>query len=211
MADMNLGFGSNPYVQNQAKALQDMSNQNLQQNILPGIGQGAQAAGMYGSSRQGIAQGQAIANAQTGLNNSIANLYGNAYATDQNADLQRSSLANQMSIASMNNATQNKSLDNQYNLGLGQQALGWGNLDSNNRQFGAQYGLQAQDYQNKWANNNALTANQIAQTPVNWFNNFSNNANQIAGQGGSTSQTNQGNPWLSALGGAQLANQFYKP
>jgi hypothetical protein len=87
----NLGLGgSNPYVtESSSSALQAQSNQNLQQNVLPGIGQGAQAAGMYGSSRQGIAQGQAIGNAQTGLNSSIANLYSNAYAQDQQAQLQR--------------------------------------------------------------------------------------------------------------------------
>jgi hypothetical protein len=203
MAEMNLGLGgSNPYVMNQAKALQAASNQNLQQNILPGIGQGAQAAGMYGSSRQGIAQGQAIGNAQTGLDSATANLYANAYGQDQNATLQREGMANQMSVANMNNATQNKSLDNQFNLGMGQ-------LDSNNAQFGANFGLQSQNYQNQWANNNVNAANQMAQTPWQQFSNGAGMANQIAGQGGSTSQTNQGNPWLGGLGGMQIGNAIW--
>jgi hypothetical protein len=225
----NLGLGgSNPYVANQAQALQAQSNQNLQQNVLPGIGQGAQAAGMYGSSRQGIAQGQAIGNAQTGLNSSIANLYSNAYAQDQQAQLQREQMANQYGIANMQNDTSrlginnqytlgqgnlalgNKQADNSYNLGLGQQTLGYANLDSNNQQFGANYGLQSQNYQNQWANNNALTANQIAQTPINYFNQFSQNANQTGGMGGTQSQNNQGNPYLGALGGAQLGMQLFK-
>lgn len=228
MAEMNLGLGgSNPYVMNQAKALQAASNQNLQQNILPGIGQGAQAAGMYGSSRQGIAQGQAIGNAQTGLDSATANLYANAYGQDQNAQLQRDQMANQMSVANMNNATQmkglenqytlgqgnlalgNKQADNSYNLGLGNQNLNYSQLDSQNQQFGANYGLQAQNYQNQWANNNVNAANQMAQTPWNQFNNGAGMANQIAGQGGSTSQTNQGNPWLGAIGGAQLGNKMF--
>ena len=200
--EMNLGMGSNPYVQNQAKALQAASNQNLQQNILPGIGQGAQAAGMYGSSRQGIAQGQAIGNAQTGLDSATANLYSQAYGQDLNANLQRDQMANQMSVANMQNATQNKSLDNQFNLGMGQ-------LDSNNAQFGANFGLQSQNYQNQWANNNVNAANQMAQTPWNQFNNSAGMANQIAGQGGSTSQTNQGNPWLGGLGGMQIGNAIW--
>lgn len=245
---MNLGLGgSNPYVQNQANALQASSNQNLKQNVLPGIGQGAQAAGMYGSSRQGIAEGQAMANAQTGLDSATANLYSNAYAQDQNAQLQRDQMANQSSIASMQNDTNrlglnnqftlgqgnlalnnrqadnqftlgqgnlslgNKQADNSYNLGLGQQNLGWGNLDQSNQQFGANLGLQAQNYQNQWANNNALTANQIAQTPQNQFAQLSGNANAIAGQGSTSSNTNQANPWMSFAGGAQLANNYFNP
>ena len=47
-------FGSNPYIQGQAKSIQDLSNQNLQQNVMPAIGQGAQMAGQYGGTRQGM-------------------------------------------------------------------------------------------------------------------------------------------------------------
>jgi hypothetical protein len=83
------------------------------------------------------------------------------------------------------------------------------NLDSNNQQFGANYGLQSQNYQNQWANNNALTANQIAQTPINYFNQFSQNANQTR-HGRHSVANNQGNPYLGALGGAQLGMQLYK-
>jgi hypothetical protein len=95
---MNLGFGSNPYLGQQAQAIQNQANQNLQTNILPGINSGATAAGQYGGSRQGIAQGQAIGLAQQGVSNSLANLYGNAYAQDQ-------ALQNQYNIAQMGNDT----------------------------------------------------------------------------------------------------------
>ena len=77
-------FGNNPYIQGQAKSIQDLSNQNLSQNVMPGIGQSAQAAGQYGGTRQGIAQGVAAGNAQTGVNAATAGLMSNAYGQDQN-------------------------------------------------------------------------------------------------------------------------------
>lgn len=168
MATMNLGFGgSNPYVQNQANALQASSNQNLKQNILPGIGQGAQAAGMYGSSRQGIAEGQAMGNAQTGLDSATANLYSNAYAQDQNAQLQRDQMSNQMGIASMQNATAQRGQDQSYGLGQGNLALnnrqadnsynlGLGNLGVANKQADNSFALgQGQLYNQAQSNSNS--------------------------------------------------------
>lgn len=77
-------FGQNPYIKQQAQNIQDQSNQNLTQNVMPAIGQGAQAAGQYGGSRQGIAQGVAAGQAATGVANAQANLYSQAYGQDQN-------------------------------------------------------------------------------------------------------------------------------
>jgi hypothetical protein len=307
---LNLGFGaSNPYVANQATALQNASNQNLQQTVLPGIGQGAQMAGGYGGSRQGIAQGIAAGNAQTGLDSATANLYSNAYSQDQNAQLQRDQMAAQSAIASMQNATAQRGQDKSYDLGMAnndvnrlgvnnQFTLGKGNLALGNRQADQSYGLglgnlglgyqnsnqqynlglgnlavnnkqadntfslgqgqlsnQAQSNANSYdlglrsndlgfagldaninQNNvqnqlsganlglnayNSLMAGSTQQinngttmqnTPLNFFNQFNQNANGIAGLGtsGTTTQNNPGNPWLGALGGWQLGNQFNK-
>ncbi len=79
-----LGFGQNKYTDNLASAMTRQSNQNLAQNVMPQIGQGAQMAGQYGGSRQGIAQGVAAGNAQTGLDSAISNMYSQAYGQDQN-------------------------------------------------------------------------------------------------------------------------------
>lgn len=98
-------WGQSPWVNQTANALTAQSNQNLMQNVMPGIRSGAQSAGQYGGSRQAIAEGVAAGNAQTGLNSALASLYGNAYGQDQSA------------------ALQNKSLDNSYNLGLGNLSL----------------------------------------------------------------------------------------
>lgn len=81
---MGSGFGQSAATQNLAGALTAQSNQNLAQNVMPQISQGAQLAGQYGGSRQGIAEGVAAGNAQTGLNTSLAGLYSQAYGQDQN-------------------------------------------------------------------------------------------------------------------------------
>jgi hypothetical protein len=89
-APMSSGFGfsSNPYLGKQSDAIRaqqaqlfgDMNNQ---------ITSGAVAAGGLGGSRQGVAQGVAEARAATGLDSALANMYGNAYNTDQSLGLQQ--------------------------------------------------------------------------------------------------------------------------
>jgi len=81
---MSLGSPSNPYLNSVVQSMQQQANQNLTRNLLPAIGRGAIAAGGYGGSRQGIAEGIALGDTQQGLTNATANLYGNAYGQDQN-------------------------------------------------------------------------------------------------------------------------------
>lgn len=161
-------MATNPYLQDQANAITQQATQNLNTNILPGINAGAMAAGGYGGSRQGIAQGLAIGQTNQGITNSLAGLYGNAYEGDQNranqAAMNAASLANQSSIASMQNQTArdlgfgnlalgNKQADNSYGLGLGNLGLGYTQA-SNNYNLGlGQLGLG-----NKQADQNFYTA-----------------------------------------------------
>ncbi len=98
------GQVNDPYLAQQAQAITNLSNKNLQQNVLPGLGQGAELAGQYGGTRQGIAEGVAAGNAQTGLDSSIANLYGNAY---QQAQQNMYGTANNMSGLGLANAQSN--------------------------------------------------------------------------------------------------------
>ena len=51
----------------QIGVLQNLLNQNLQENLLPGISQTANAAGQLGGARQGVAQGLAIRGTQQAL------------------------------------------------------------------------------------------------------------------------------------------------
>lgn len=162
----------NPYLQDQANAITNQVNNNLQTQILPGINQGSIAAGGFGGSRQGIAQGLAIGQTNLGLSSALSNLYGNAYENDQNrsnqAAMQAAQLAANEKIAARNDLTQrdlgfgqlglgNKQADNAYNLGL---------MGANTNQYGAEtnralgyggLGLQAnqQNFNNALAGYNA--------------------------------------------------------
>lgn len=184
-------YQKNPYLDQMAQGIQSQMNENWTRNQLPSIRSGAMAAGGFGGSRQGVVEANGLNDMNRSLGQNLTNLYGGDYQQTQNRNLQK------------------YGMDQGYNLGMANNNLGYANLDSNNAQFGANFGLQSQDAQNRWANNNVNTANAIQNTPINYFNGFNQNANQIAGQGGSTSQTNQGNPFLSGLGGMQIGNQIW--
>lgn len=137
-------YNANPYLQSQGDNITRQVNNNLQRNILPGIGAGAQQAGQYGGSRQGIAEGLAAGEASNNIAGQLSNLYGNAYSQER-------ALSAQSDIATMNNTTQNKSLDNQYNLGLGS------------------LGLQGQSQQNNFYSTNRGQDLQQAQLGANLY------------------------------------------
>lgn len=200
-------FGQSPWVQQTANALTAQSNQNLAQNVMPGIRSGAQSAGQFGGSRQGIAEGVAAGNAQTGLNSALASLYGNAYGMDQNASLQ------------------NKSLDNSYNLGLGNLALGnqgqMQNFYTNQRgqdlsqtQLGANIfgsgnqgnlGIgQGQYALGQTAQNAPLTSVQNYNSTISPFTGFGQSSTQTSSGGGGGAQGVIG----GALAGAQLGQNL---
>lgn len=120
-------FGQNPYIKQQAQNIQDQSNLNLKNNVMPAIGQGAQTAGQYGGSRQGIAQGVAAGQAATGVANAQANLYSQAYGQDQNFyTAQRGLDQNGVQLgANIYN------MGNQGNLGIGQGQYNLGQTSMN--------------------------------------------------------------------------------
>lgn len=199
-------YGQSPWVNQTAQALTAQSNQNLMQNVMPGIRSGAQSAGQYGGSRQAIAEGVAAGNAQTGLNSALASLYGNAYGQDQNA------------------ALQNKSLDNSYNLGLGNLSL------TNQGQMQNFYTQQRQqDLQGVTAGANLYNSgNQgnlgigqgqytLGQTsmnaPANAISQYNSLISPYTGFGQSSTNTNSGGGGVQgfaggAMAGAQIANNL---
>jgi hypothetical protein len=173
------GFGQNPNTQNLANALTAQSNQNLAQNVMPQISQGAQLAGQYGGSRQGIAEGVAAGNAQTGLNSAIAGLYSNAYGQDQNF------------------YTQQRGQD-QSGMQLGANLYGMGN--TGNLGIGAgQYSL-GQTYMNA-----PLTAAQNYAGIVNPYSGLNGSSTTEGGSSSTSTTTNSGNPGTTSGGGLQGA------
>lgn len=155
------GGGANPYIAQQAAALTAAHNKNLTDVLIPGVNQNAVTAGGFGGARHGLAQGNAIAGAQGGLDSALAGLYSGAYESDANRSLQGSIANGQLGVATqglqnsrdanmMNFYTQQRGLD-YTGLGLGANLYGQGNLAALNQGSGV-YGLGAQEQQAPWQN-----------------------------------------------------------
>lgn len=193
--DSNFGFGQNPYIQKQADNLQTQSNQNLSQNVMPAIGQGAQAAGQYGSSRQGIAQGVAAGNAQAGVAGAQANLYANAYATDQNAQLSNKSLDNNFYLGNqgqMQNFYSQQRGQDQSGMALGANLFNMGN--SGNLAAGAGQAALGQQYRD---------------APMSALQQYGNVLSPFSGLGGGqTTTATSGGGAMGMAGGALAGAQI---
>ncbi len=215
---------ANPYLQDASNAITNQVNTNLQTQILPGINSGAMMAGGYGGSRQGVAQGLAINGANQAIANGLANLNLGAYNTDQQIAAQK---AMQAAALSSQESIAKQQTDLQRTLGLGNLGLGYYNADTsrglgygqlalqgdqqnfNNQLSGANFNLNAMNALQQWNNLGLGWANQQQQTPIQNLTQLSNIGASIGGQGGTASTPYQGNPWLGALGGAQLGGNIF--
>ena len=117
----------------------------------------------------------------------------------------------------MNRSLQQQSISNSYDLGLRSSDLGWANYGLNesnsnatNQLNSANFGLNAYTTMANYNNAGTNAATTIQNAPLDYFNNASNNANKIAGQGGSTTSNLPGNAAVSGMGGAVMANDLYK-
>ena len=203
---VNLGMSNqtytpNPYLDKQAEAIRSQVTQNLQRNIMPQISGNAQMVGGYGGSRQGVVEANALNDANQGLSNSLANLYGTDYTNAMNRNLQQ------------------QSLDNSYNLGLGN--LGLNAQNSQNSFYTSQRGQDLQQIalgsQLAQAGNQGYlnqgtgiydTGTAYQQAPWNTMNSFNQAATPYTGYGATSTVNQQNNPWASALGGAVAGAQF---
>ena len=70
---------NNPYVNSMMDVNAQKSNQNLSNNVMPGLQQGQVVAGGMNSARQGLAQGAAAGMAQQGVDWANSNLQSQAY------------------------------------------------------------------------------------------------------------------------------------
>lgn len=76
---------SNPYLQQNISDANSLIARDFNENIMPSIGQGAQGAGQYGSSRQGIAEGIAGRGAAEAMTRNTNQMMNQAYGTGLNA------------------------------------------------------------------------------------------------------------------------------
>lgn len=194
--------GLNPYLTQAQQALTSQITDNLKRNIMPGLSSAAMASGNFGGSRQGVVEANALNDANRQIANGMANLSFNAYESDANRGLQQ------------------QSINNSYNLGLGNLALG--NTQADNSFYTAQRG---QDLQStalgaqlmNQGNANYLNAGSgVAnlgtsqqQAPWQVIGNYTNSISPFTGFGTTTSSQNS-NPWASALGGAMGGAQIGK-
>lgn len=204
-------YAQNPYLQGVAQNLTQQSNDNWTRNIAPSLRSGAMAVGGFGGSRQGVVEANALKDQNANLNNSITNMYAQDYTQSQNRDLQRYQGNQQYDLGLRNNDLGYYNASNSYDLGRRSNDLGYSQLDSNNAQFGANFGLNVLDHQANWANQGVTAANNMQQTPINYFNNFNNNTNTAAGRGVSGQNTtgSSSDPYLQGAGLMQAGQQMY--
>lgn len=226
--------GANPYLTNALQSGINQSNQafntlqgditnNLQRNILPGVRGNAIASGQYGGSRQGIAEGLALSDAnkqaqnaaqQIGLANIAATTNAQANAFNQGQDRSLSALQG-LNGQQYNTAYQNANFQQQANLQNAQNAQ---NADVTN--VNALLQTRGQN------NNNLLNGIQATQNLLNNTNSLANQndqyninkAQQVSGllapylnvnNTSTSSQPLYSNPTANALGTAGAALGLY--
>ena len=193
----------NPYLDQMGDAITGQVTDNLQRNILPGIASSAMQAGGFGGSRQGVVEANALNDANQGLSNALTGMRFGDYNNTMGRQLQK------------------YGMDQSYNLGMGNLALGNKNSDQGfyTQQRGQdlqQVGLGASLFgqgnqgmlnQGQGIYNLGLTGQQA---PWQAMQNFGNVAQPYTGFGStSSSGSTEGSKGAGFLGGALAGSQAY--
>lgn len=163
------GDVTNPYLSQISDTVTRKATDNFTTSIMPQIRGGAQMAGQFGGSRQGVVEANAMKDLNQGISDSIGNIYGNAYNQAQQAKnasalqlsgqesgeriqnnqisasaaLQQAALANQRAMQDAQLAYQAQRDNNQFQLNSGELALrsqiGLGQLGLDSRKLGLDY------------------------------------------------------------------------
>jgi len=186
-----------------------MRGQDLQSQLgYAGLQNQLGIAGLNNSTQRDIAgmnNATAIRGQDQSYNLGLGNLANAQQQTANAYDLGKGNLA--LGVQNSNNA---------YDLGLRQNDLGYAGLDANiaqnnfnNQMTGANLGLNIYDRVQQ-ANNLGLTAGgAIQNTPLNYWQQFSQGANSIGqGYGTQTASGGGGSPLMGAIGGAQLGSKL---
>ena len=198
----------NPYLAEMAGSITSQVNDNLNRNILPSISSGAQMVGGYGGSRQGVVEANAFKDANQGLSNSLTNMYYGDYNNAMNRQLQQYGMNQSYNLGLGNLALGFQNSGNNYALGLGNLALGNRNTDLGAVQLGANlFNMGNQGYmgQGQGIYNLGLTSQQAPWQTIGGMN----SATQPYTGYGTTTNTNNGSSGAGFLGGAIAGNQLY--
>ena len=171
----------NPYLPAMADDITRRASTQFMQQINPAINRAAVANGGYGGSRQGIAQGLAMSQGMDNIAGQLSGLYANQFNADRNYGLANDAL--DLNVYNANMGWMNQGQQNQLNAL--DRLLGW------NQQYGIGNSTNVQN------------------TPLNYWQQFSNTGAQLGGMGGTQSQNLQGNPYLGALGGAMTGAKLW--
>lgn len=225
-AGSNLGMGGgynpqqNPYLGQMGRDIGSQMFDNWSRTQMPSIRSGAMAAGGFGGSRQGVVEANGMNDMNRQYGQALTSMYGNDWSQQQGRNLQQQGLNNSYDLGLRSNELQNRSVNNSYDLGLRSSDLGFANLDANinqnnfgNQMQAANFGMGVYNTLNNQTQSGINAGTNIQNTPLDYQKYFTNSANGV-GSGystGTTSQTNQGNPLLGALGGAQIGNAWQYP
>ena len=132
------GQVDNPYLREMAANAAGVASENYARNIAPVTRAGARQSGMYGSSRQGIAEGIAQGDLNRAITDASTNLYGNAYESAQQRAAQ---MAGQMAGYDTQRDISNAQLGLQGSIANQDAALRAGQLGLSTAQGMANYDL----------------------------------------------------------------------
>ncbi len=177
------GDYNNPYLDQMYGQASRRMGQAFNENVLPGIGQQAQAAGQYGGSRQGIAEGIAARGQSDALGDLANNMYGNAYNQGFGA---RTQLTGQLTGLDAANQQFNAGQQTQASLanaGMQTQAnMANAAATNQNRQFNASRGDQMSQFNTGQMNaGNQFNANLGLQNNTQRLNQMTTGAGLLTG------------------------------
>lgn len=214
------GDYNNPYLGRTIDAASRRMADNFNEQVMPGLRGQAQAAGQYGGSRQGIAEGLAAKGLSQSMSDMIGGMYSNAY--NQGFGARTSLTSQQMGLDTQRALSDQASLNNMGQFNAGQQNnMGQFNANAQNSmgQFNAgqanNVGLQNAGLLNSAGRFNAGQQNNMGQfgatlgQNAQQFNaNSLNNMGQFnAGQNLSAQQMNAANDMASQQFNANLGLQ----
>ena len=172
----------NPYLPAMADDITRRASTQFMQQVNPAINRAAVANGGYGGSRQGIAQGLAMSQGMDNIAGQLSRLYANQFNADRNYGLANDAM--DLNVYNANMGWMQQGQQNQLNTL--DRLLGW------NQQYGIGNSTNVQN------------------TPLNYWQQFSQAAQGLGGMGGIGTNYLQGNPYLGALGGAMTAGNLWK-